>query len=190
MGNATVDILIPGLADETKLEAEGHARYRPNIVLVRAEGYAIVVDPGTVDKQDEIATALGAAGLQTSDVTHVVHSHHHIDHTRNAGMFPDVPVVDAWATWSGTDYAKNEIALPRDIRVAPTPGHTYDSLTMYVTTGAALVAICGDVFWWENDSQSDVYAEDRAALLRSRAEVLATADLVIPGHGPQFAPHR
>jgi glyoxylase-like metal-dependent hydrolase (beta-lactamase superfamily II) len=190
MASAKVDLLIEGFADEAHLESRSHARYQPNIVLVQTEDCAIIVDPGTVTLQNEIATALDSVGLQVSDITHVVHTHHHLDHNRNAGMFPDVPVIDAWATWSGVDYAKGQVTLPRSIRVEATPGHTYDSLTLFVDTGTGITAICGDVFWWENDSQSDVYAEDMEALAKSRAKVLAAADVVIPGHGQPFMTRR
>jgi glyoxylase-like metal-dependent hydrolase (beta-lactamase superfamily II) len=102
-------------------------------------------------------------------------------------MFPDIPVVDAWATWNRVDYTTAAPILAEGIRIEKTPGHTYDSLTLFVDTVDGIVAICGDVMWWEGDTQSDVYAENIEVLRATRAKVLENADIVIPGHGPRFA---
>ena len=186
MNTAQVDILIDGFCDEVKLVDHGMARYRPNIVLIRVEGLVIVVDPGTVDKQSDIADALQEYGVKVSEVTHVIHTHHHLDHNRNTGMFADIPVIDAWATWNGVDYSTKKVELHPSIRIQSTPGHSYDSLTIFVDTEDGAVAICGDVLWREDDTQSDVYATDKEELAKSRALVLEQADIVIPGHGPKF----
>lgn len=187
MTKATFSILIDGFADEANLASHDTARYQPNIVLVRVDELVIVVDPGTVEKQSLIADALARHGLKTTDVTHVIHTHHHLDHTRNAGMFADVPVIDAWAAWDGVDYDRKPVTLHEAIRLQPTPGHSYDSLTIFVETQDGVTAICGDVLWWEADTQSDVYATDMDELKKSRALVLEQSDFVIPGHGPTFA---
>lgn len=186
MNTTQVSILIEGFADEANLKGHGTARYRPNIVLIRISDLVIIVDPGTVEKQSDIADALATHGIKISDVTHVIHTHHHLDHTRNSGMFSDVPVIDAWAAWSGVDYDTNPHVLHPTIRIQVTPGHSYDSLTVFIETEEGVVAICGDVLWWKDDTQSDVYATDVVELAKSRALVLAEADFVIPGHGPKF----
>jgi glyoxylase-like metal-dependent hydrolase (beta-lactamase superfamily II) len=77
--------------------------------------------------------------------------------------------------------------LPESLTVLKTPGHTYDSLTLFASTHDGVVGICGDVLWWEGDEQSNVYAESLEDLRTSRSLVLARSDLVIPGHGPRFA---
>ena len=182
-----VDILIQGFVDESNLVSHGLAQYRPTITLIRASETTAIVDPGTVESQSEIASALAREGLTTANITHVIHTHHHLDHNRNTGMFPDVPVLDAWATWQGTNFITAAPPLPDGVYIERTPGHTYDSITIFVPTGEGIVAICGDVFWWEGDTQSDVYAEDRAKLAESRQRILSKADSVIPGHGPRFA---
>lgn len=185
-----VSILIDGFADEKNLKSHGTARYRPNIVLIQTGDATIVVDPGTVERQQDIVDALTAKDVALSDVTHVIHTHHHLDHNRNSGLFANVPVIDAWAMWRGTDYDTNPPVLPAGIRIEKTPGHTYDSLTVFVDTEEGVVAVCGDVLWWDNDTQSDVYAENAEELATSRKLVLSGADFVIPGHGPKFPTKR
>ncbi len=186
MPKVRLDVLIEGFADESSLKQHGTARYQPNIVLMRVDDLVIIVDPGTVERQSDIADALAVQGLKVSDVTHVIHTHHHLDHSRNTGMFMDVPVIDAWAVWKGVDYDRKPTALHELIRLQPTPGHSYDSLTVFADTEDGIVAICGDVFWWKGDTQSDVYATDVEDLAKSRALVLEQSDFVIPGHGPKF----
>jgi glyoxylase-like metal-dependent hydrolase (beta-lactamase superfamily II) len=190
MNISKIDILIDGFCDEVHLADHNTARYRPNIVLIRVESLVIVVDPGAVEKQSDIAQALEKQGVHVSDVTHVIHTHHHLDHNRNTGMFADISVIDAWAIWNGVDYSTKPVALHPSIRIQPTPGHSYDSLTVFVETQEGVVAICGDVFWWENDTQSDIYATDAQELVKSRALVLKQSDIVIPGHGPRFLVNR
>jgi glyoxylase-like metal-dependent hydrolase (beta-lactamase superfamily II) len=112
MSYARVDILIDGYADEGLLKDRGIARYQPNIVLVRVDGAVMVVDPGTVERQHDLRAALDRFGVEVGHVTHVIHTHHHLDHTRNSGMFPDVPVIDAWATWHGCAYSKASPLCP------------------------------------------------------------------------------
>src|SRR5258708_6633257 len=146
MNKPEVSLLIEGFADEANLKGHGTARYQPNIVLIRIGELAVIIDPGTVEKQSMIADALARHGLKVSDVTHLIHTHHHLDHTRNAGMFVDIPVIDAWAMWSGVDYSTNPITLHESIRIQPTPGHSYDSLTVFVKVEEGVIAICGDVF--------------------------------------------
>jgi len=187
MDKPRIDILIEGFADEAKLADHGTARYRPNIVLVRTEGAVIVVDPGTVEQQNEIVDALAKCNVAVADVTHVVQTHHHIDHNRNAGMFPNIPFISALESWNGIDYTTTMPTMPEGIRIEKTPGHTYDSLTIFVDTEEGVVAICGDLMWYEGDTRSEKDAEDIDTLKQSREHVLAKADFVIPGHGPQFS---
>ncbi len=186
MTKPTVDILIEGFADENSLNLSGTARYRPTITLIKVDDYLIIVDPGTVRNQGDIARELAVRGHRTADITHVIHTHHHLDHTRNTGMFPDIPVIDGWAIWDGVDFNTTIPNLPTEIVIEKTPGHTYDSLTVFVKTVDGRVAICGDVFWWEGDTQSDIYAEDISVLRKTREHVLKNAEIIIPGHGPLF----
>ena len=68
-----------------------------------------------------------------------------------------------------------------------TPGHSNQDLTVIVETDAGVVA-CTHA-WWHADRTPEVdpLAEDQAALQTSRQRILATADVVVPGHGEPFA---
>ena len=187
MSTPVVEILLEGFADEENLATHSVASYQPTISLVRTESVEIIVDPGTVQRQEEIVRALGRFNLAVSDITHIIHTHNHLDHVRNSGMFPDVPVIDSWATWQGSEFFRRAPSLPKGVRIMNTPGHSADSLTVFVDTFEGVVAICGDLLFWEGDSFSNKYAEDLETLEKFRKAVLDEADFVIPGHGPRFS---
>ena len=76
--SATWTLLSAGYA------AEGVAS---TVVLVVEDDMVAVVDPGMVADRGRILDPLAAAGFSPSDVTDVVLSHHHPDHTINAALF-------------------------------------------------------------------------------------------------------
>ena len=62
----------------------------------------VVVDPGMVADRRLILEPLAAAGVRPEDVTDVVISHHHPDHTWHVGLFPAARLHDAWAVYRPT----------------------------------------------------------------------------------------
>ncbi len=58
------------------------------VTLILDGDAVIVVDPGMVASREALLAALAAHGPQAGDVTDVVFSHHHPDHTVNAALFP------------------------------------------------------------------------------------------------------
>jgi glyoxylase-like metal-dependent hydrolase (beta-lactamase superfamily II) len=67
-----------------------------------------------------------------------------------------------------------------------TPGHTQEDATLVVHADDAVYAMTH--LWWKEDRtpEIDPLGDDQAAIERGRARVLATADIVIPGHGAAF----
>ena len=128
---------MTGLARTARLDVlfEGYARM-PNVAgtvtLVRDEGRVIVVDPGMVPSREALLAPLRALGVAPEDVTDVVISHHHPDHTVNIALFPEVPVHDFQASYDG-DVWNDEPAegkqLTASVRLLATPGHTDQDLT-------------------------------------------------------------
>src|SRR6476469_6007364 len=76
---------------------EGYVRM-PHVAgtvsLVRDADRVVVVDPGMVADRDLILRPLRDLGVRPEDVTDVVVSRHHLDHTVNIALFPVVPVHD------------------------------------------------------------------------------------------------
>ncbi|HEX7196181.1 MAG TPA: MBL fold metallo-hydrolase [Candidatus Limnocylindria bacterium] len=159
--------------------------------LVRDGDVAIVIDPGLAPSQASLLTSLSELGMTATEVTDVVISHHHPDHTLNVGLFPMARVHDHWAIY---DFAGRWDSLPSEGRMlAPsvslirTPGHSAEDLSTVVGTPDGVVVFT-HLWWTDAGPAEDPYAPDPAVLHASRARVLAFADLIVPGHGAPFQP--
>jgi len=164
-----------------------------SVSLVRDGDAVIIVDPGMVAERELILAPLRVAGLQPEQVTHVVITHHHPDHTVNIGLFANAEVVDFWARYRGDawlDHDGDGHPVSEHTRLILTPGHTGEDATLLVETDGGVVA-CTHA-WWRSDRtpQVDPLADDQDALEASRARILADADVVVPGHGEPFATGR
>ena len=172
---------------------EGYVR-RPHVAgtvsLIRDAGRVIVVDPGMVADRELILGPLRDLGVRPEDVTDVVVSHHHLDHTVNIALFPVVPVHDFQSVIEGdlfTGRPAEGIHLTSAVRLLATPGHTPQDVTTLVGTPDDVVALTH--LWWTAEGPADdPYAGDREQLRAQRERVLALAALVVPGHGAPFRP--
>ncbi len=150
----------------------------------------VVIDPGLVASRAAILGPLDRLGVGADDVTDVVISHHHPDHTLNVALFANARVHDHWA-WYRDDHWVSRPAegfeLAPGIRLIETPGHSPQDVTTLVTTGDGLVAFTH--LWWQaSGPPEDPYAPDPALLHENRRRVLELDQLVriVPGHGPAF----
>lgn len=186
---ATVDVLVDGYArsgDDS--DDDGVSRVAGTVTLVRSGDVVAVVDPGMVASPRDILDPLEAHGLAVEDVTDVVLSHHHPDHTVNVGLFPGARVHDHWAIYSGDtwrDRPADGFELAEGVVLWETPGHTPQDISTMVTTARGLVAITH--LWWFEGMEGDPRALDLDELHRQRDRVREVADWIVPGHGPAFA---
>lgn len=179
---ARLDVLTEGYADD---------RVASTVVLVRDGTAVIVVDPGMVANRSLILDPLAALGVDPRDVTDVVFSHHHPDHTLNAALFTEARFHDHWAIYQDdvwTDRPADGFELAPSVRLLATPGHSAEDVTTLVETEDGLVA-CTHLWWSSEAPEIDPLADDQAQLEASRAQLLALHPvLVVPGHGSPFAP--
>jgi glyoxylase-like metal-dependent hydrolase (beta-lactamase superfamily II) len=158
--------------------------------LVRDADRVIVFDPGMVERQADILEPLEALVLSPSHVTDVVLSHHHPDHTLNAGLFPHARVHDHWAIYRGADWDSVDAEgreLTDAVRLIRVPGHSAEDIALLAGTPDGVVALTH--LWWTSEGPADdPYAPDRDELRRSRERVLGFVDRIVPGHGPAFTP--
>ena len=158
--------------------------------LVRDGDRTIVVDPGMATGADAILAPLARLGVRPEDVTDVVLSHHHPDHTMYAGIFPKAAVHDHWAVYRGTDWEDSECdgrVLAPSVQLARTPGHTAQDLALIAGTADGIVVTTHS--WFHADSTvDDEDPEDAEQLRESRRRILEVADRIVPGHGPAFTP--
>lgn len=185
---ATVDVLIDGYVETTEA---GDSSVHPTVSLVRDGGLVIVVDPGILSDPGLLTDALATRDLTVYDVTHVFVTHHHLDHTRNVGMFPTARVVDVDSVYDGSLWLSHDgdgHHLSDDVSVIETPGHAQECAALVVSTEDGTVVLTHA--WWFADMTPvhDPLAWDQAALERSRERILGLADVVVPGHGPAFRP--
>jgi len=151
-----------------------------------------VIDPGLVASRSAILDPLAALGYGPADVTDVVISHHHPDHTLNVALFPQARVHDHWAWYRDDRWVSRPaegFELSGGIRLIETPGHTPQDISTLVETGDGLI-VATHLWWTPSGPAEDPYATDPEALGRNRARVRALPGLaaIVPGHGPRFVP--
>lgn len=180
-GAAEIHVLFEGYVGEHTAST---------VAFVRDGDHRIVWDPGMVPSQSVIAEPLRRLGVEPDDVTDVILSHHHPDHTLNVGMFPNARVHDHWAWYRGDLWMNRECEgfdVSPSVTLARTPGHTAECLTVLAETAEGVAALTH--LWWSAEGPpEDPYADDPASLHTSRERILATADLIVPGHGAMFRP--
>lgn len=179
---ARVDVLIEG--------SRGPAT-RSSCTLVRDGDAIIVVDPGLAPSQAAILGPLRELGVVATDVTDVVISHHHPDHTLNIALFPGARVHDHWAIydfrgrWDDVD-AEGRVLAP-SVHLIRSAGHSAEDISTVIGTPQDVV-VCTHLWWTGDGPADDPFCPDPAVLHASRERVLSIADLIIPGHGAAFRP--
>ena len=135
-----------------------------------------------------LLAALAAPGPAPGDVTDVVFSHHHPDHTVNAALFPAADIHDHWATYDGDLWISRD---PGDspsagsVRLVATPGHTDEDITTLAATPDGVYA-CTHAWWGPDGPADDPFGADQAALEQSRERILAVATVIMPGPRPRL----
>ena len=176
----TVHVLQAGYADD---------RVGSSITFIRDGEALIVADPGMTANRSRILDPLAALDVAPEDVTHVFLSHHHPDHTVNIALFPNAEVVDFWARYKDDlwlDHDGDGYRLSPNTQLWLTPGHTEEDATLIVSAEDATYALTH--LWWFPDRtpEIDPLGADQDQIEAGRVRVLATAEIVIPGHGAAF----
>jgi glyoxylase-like metal-dependent hydrolase (beta-lactamase superfamily II) len=185
-GSAEVHVLHNGYVG---LDGDGE-RVSGTVTLIRDGDAVIVVDPGMVADRDALLAALAAHGPAPQDVTDVVFSHHHPDHTVNAALFRNARIHDHWAVYEGDRWLDRDAhgaQLSPWVRLLRTPGHTAEDIST-VASAPDGVYICTHAWWSADGPEEDPLGADQAALADSRKMLLKFADVIIPGHGAPFRP--
>src|SRR6266496_2857960 len=126
--SATVTVLTAGYAS---------GRVASTVAYVHDGDVHLVVDPGMVADRSRILDPLAAAGVAPEQVSDVVFSHHHPDHTLNAALFGAARFHDHWAIYRNDEWTSRDAEgaeLSPSIRLIRTPGHTAEDITTLVGT--------------------------------------------------------
>jgi len=173
------------------VEGYAHDRVAGTVSLIVDGTAVIVVDPGMVTDRSVIRDALRAAGYSPDQVTDIVFSHHHPDHTLNAALFEQARFHDFQAIYRNDvweDRPAEGFHLGPDTWLLETPGHSPQDISTLANTDDGLVVMTH--LWWTADGPADdPFAPDTEVLAQSRRRILDLHPaLVVPGHGPAFVP--
>lgn len=187
--SAEVKILMPGFISADSIAETGEGKTQPTVTLIKDGDIVAVADPGVMENQQVLVDALVQENISLKDVNFVFLTHSHLDHYRNAGMFPDAKIVEYFGVWDKNTVNEWKKQFSPNIKIIKTPGHDYTDITFLITTLDGVIAVCGDVFWREDyphNPNEDTFALDPVKLAKSREMVIKMADWIIPGHGPMF----
>lgn len=165
-------------------------RTASTVSLIEAGDAIVVVDPGMVVSRSAILDPIAALGYGPGQVTDVIVSHHHPDHTMNIALFPNAAVHDHWAIYRNdvwTSRPAEGFVVADGVTLWETPGHTPQDITTIVEADDGVAALT-HLWWHSSGPQEDPYATDAAALHAGRTRVLEVASVIIPGHGTPFSP--
>ena len=185
-GSAQVHVLQEGYVRD----AGGSNAVASTVTLIVDGDTVIIVDPGMVPSRERLLAALAGHGPGPGDVTDVVFSHHHPDHTVNAALFPAARIHDHWAVYlddQWTDRDAEGAQLSPSVQLIRSPGHTPEDISTLAATPDGVYA-CTHAWWGAEGPADDPFAPDREILRASRERLLGMANVIVPGHGPSFRP--
>jgi glyoxylase-like metal-dependent hydrolase (beta-lactamase superfamily II) len=185
-GSASVFVLNEGYAGR---DGDGE-RVAGTVTLIVDGDVVVVVDPGMVASREALLAALASHGFSGADVTDVVFSHHHPDHTVNAALFPSARIHDHWAMYVGDRWVDRDadgLQLSPSVRLLRTPGHTAEDISTVAST-AEDIYVCTHAWWMAQGPAEDPLGASAEDLHASRGKLLSFATVIIPGHGPAFRP--
>lgn len=169
--------------------SDGARLVASTVALVETADAIIVIDPGMVPGDIDLANKIESMGVSKEDVTHVFISHHHPDHTVRIGLFPNATVVDYWASYHNDLWQDHgdQFEIAPNVTVMRTPGHTDEDASLIVAAKDGTYVFTH--VWWNENMQPEIdpLAEDQNSLVESRKKILEIADYIIPGHGKMFA---
>jgi glyoxylase-like metal-dependent hydrolase (beta-lactamase superfamily II) len=185
---AEVHILFNGYAKDSDIPVGSYVA--STVSFIRDRDARVIIDPGMVPHPEAILDPLAALGESPANITDVVFSHHHPDHTLNAALFSNARFHDYWAIYKGDTWESREAEgfhLSPSIRLIATPGHTPQDITTLVGTNEGVIAFT-HLWWFAEGPEDDPLADDLDALHANRIRVLQVASLIVPGHGAPFIP--
>jgi glyoxylase-like metal-dependent hydrolase (beta-lactamase superfamily II) len=204
----TLDVLLHGTSIRTD---KGIAAFC-SVVLVEGRTRTLV-DYGHVGRRNALIKALADRGLTPGDIDQTVVTHAHWDHVQNFDLWLDKPLLihpderryaqvphrNDWATpaWTGAMLEIHPDIVEVDegyeiepgVRIMATPGHTAGSNCVVVDTPDGTAVITGDVLHSASialKGQCSAIFWNEAQARDSIARIMATADVIYPGHDRPF----
>ncbi len=180
--SAKVDVLCEGtIRRDGKVVLEAHS----SSTLVRTGRHVIVVDTSSRANRQRILASLERIGVRPDEVDILVITHDHHDHRENNDLFPRARLIMFDSEPVKED---DESRIDADARLVRTPGHTPESVSLFVNSDRRW-AIVGDALPIKDNYLKWVppglnYDPEKA--LRSMKRIVDWADVVVPGHDAPF----
>ncbi len=180
--SAKVDVLCEGtIRRDGKVVLEAHS----SSTLVRTGRQVIVVDTSSRAHRQRILASLERIGVRPDEVDILVITHDHHDHRENNDLFPRARLIMFDSEPAKED---EESWIDADARLVRTPGHTPESVSLFVNSDRRW-AIVGDALPIKDNYLKWVppglnYDPEKA--LRSMKRIVDWADIVVPGHDAPF----
>jgi len=188
--SAEVHLLFNGYAKDGDTPTSSYVA--STVGYVRDGEVRVIIDPGMVPNPEAILEPLAALDELPTNITDVVFSHHHPDHTLNAALFPHARFHDYWAIYKGDIWESRQAEgyyLSPSIRLIATPGHTLQDITTLVGTSNGVIAFT-HLWWFAEGPVEDPLADNLNTLHTNRSRILQIASLIVPGHGTPFIPDK
>lgn len=186
---AAVSVLQAGYAVWDK--AMKSQRADGTITLVKSQ-FNIIVDTGLPKDKSVIVSGLKKHGLTVDQMHYVICTHGDADHISNNNLFPNARLVVGFDIYDGdiASFFQKNFKIDENVTITEMTGHDDRSIGVLVETADGLVAICGDLFEYENDWKKAkewiAFSKRPHEHIKNRAKVWELADFIVPGHGDRF----
>lgn len=189
-----LDVLVIGslLRDE-----EGNIlKADSSSTLIRAGNRLIVVDTSSRDMRPAIKIGFRQIGVFLKDVDTVILTHHHDDHCQNLDLFPNAKVyihAGEDEPFPGAQVVDGDVTIAKGVELRYAPGHTWDSMSVFVEGPDRNYVIAGDAIPLEDNFRKNVpprLAVCKDLAMKSIKTISDYADVIVPGHGAPFKTQR
>lgn len=179
-----------------------------NLVLVESADGLILFDTGHYNNRGMLLKALADANLEPGDISAVVLSHLHYDHSINVDLFPKAHVYLSQREW---DYAESpnpddkfipwkirdllgeyqltlidgDRDIAKGVHFFQTPGHTPGSAALALETRQGTVVLAGDAIKYPKEillKRPDMAFDSQENGTKSISKIMDMADVIVPGH--------
>ena len=159
--------------------------------LIRSGDRLIVVDTSSRYLRPALKNSFRELGVFMKDVDTVILTHSHSDHIENLDLFPNAKVylhAGGEEVPFKHETVTEDIEIAEGVRLVHTPGHTPDSMSVFVKADRNY-AVAGDAVPLEDNIRKKVpprlnYDPDLA--MQSIKSIVRFADVIVPGHGFPF----
>jgi glyoxylase-like metal-dependent hydrolase (beta-lactamase superfamily II) len=161
-----------------------------SVSLIEATGKSIIVDTASTSEREKLVFDLKRLGVEPKKVDIVVNTHLHVDHCGGNDLFENAVVYahELEEPPIGSVRISGSMTIFPGVEVVHTPGHTAGSVTVFVDAEKRY-GICGDAIPTRANYDSNVppfTCIDRNLAVKSMGAILASVDVLIPGHDAPF----